>query len=76
MSNPTQELHTERQEPKQSPVEKTVVGAILLHCPAVRFPPAHMMPVKLMQWKYSVFRWKRLFAISATATVTHCAPYP
>lgn len=75
MSNPTQELHTERQAPKRSTVEKSAVGAILLHCPAVRFPPARMMPVKLMRLKYSVFRWKRLFIIGATATVTHCAAY-
>lgn len=75
MSNPTQELHTERQAPKRSTVEKSAVGAILLHCPAARFPPARMMPVKLMRLKYSVFRWKRLFIIGATATVTHCAAY-
>lgn len=75
VSNPTQELHTERQAPKRSTVEKSAVGAILLHCPAVSFPPARMMPVKLMRWKYSMFRWKRLFIIGASATVTHCAVY-
>lgn len=48
VSNPTQELHTERQAPKQSPVEKCAVDTILLHSPAVSFPPARMMPMKLM----------------------------
>lgn len=75
MSNPTQELHTERQAPERGTVEKSAVDAILLHCPAVSFPPARMMPVKLMRWKYSMFRWKRLFIIGASATVTHCAVY-
>lgn len=61
------------QSPPTSGARRRVLSAPC-RCTALLwvFLLACMMPPKLMWWKYSVFRWKGLFIIGATATVSYC----
>lgn len=72
MSNPAQELHTERRAPEQSPVEESAVDTILLHSPAVSFSSCPHDASETNVVEIPCVQVEELFIIGATATATHC----